>query len=109
MTWGFFGTDKAITLAQFKVLVNKGEVRYVMVGGGQGGSSTNDIMTWTKKAGRLVKESEWKDSTTTNKSATTTNKVSTTDKVSSTSTNKTMGGGESSGALYDLKGADTTK
>ena len=33
MTWGFFGTDKAITLAQFKELVNKGEVRYVMVGG----------------------------------------------------------------------------
>ncbi len=38
MTWGFFGTDKAITLAEFKELVNKGEVRYVMIGGGQGGS-----------------------------------------------------------------------
>jgi len=117
MTWGFFGTDKAITLAQFKSLVKKGEVRYVMVGGGQGGSSTNDIMTWAKKVGTLVKESEWKDSTTTNKSAitpntTSTNKVSTeTSEVSKTSssTNKSMGGGESSGVLYDLKGADTTK
>jgi len=117
MTWGFFGTDKAITLAQFKSLVKKGEVRYVMVGGGQGGNSGNDIITWAKKVGTLVKESEWKDSTTTSKSAitpntTSTNKVSTeTSEVSKTSssTNKSMGGGESSGALYDLKGADTTK
>ena len=117
MTWGFFGTDKAITLAQFKSLVKKGEVRYVMVGGGQGGSSTNEIMTWAKKVGTLVSESKWKDSTTTSKAATTTNKVSTstasteTSEVSKTSnsTNKSMGGGESSGALYDLKGADTTK
>ncbi|MCB2292765.1 glycosyltransferase family 39 protein [Clostridium algoriphilum] len=106
MTWGFFGTDKAITLAQFKALVKKGEVRYVMVGGGQGGSSSNDIMTWAKKVGTLVKESEWKDSTTTSKSTTTTNKKSTS--TASTSANKSMGG-QSSGALYDLKGADTTK
>ena len=117
MTWGFFGTDKVITLAQFKALVKKGEVRYVMVGGGKGGNSSNDIMTWAKKAGKLVKESEWKDSTVTGKSATTTNTTST-NKVStensevsktSTSNNKSFGGGESSGALYDLKGADTTK
>ncbi|MBU3181228.1 glycosyltransferase family 39 protein [Clostridium psychrophilum] len=105
MTWGFFGTDKAITLAQFKALVKNGEVRYVMVGGGQGGS-TNDVMTWAKNAGTLVKESEWKYSTTATSKSTT---ATSTDKVSSTSTNKSMGGGQSSGALYDLKGADTTK
>ena len=87
MTWGFFGTDKAITLAQFKSLVSKGEVRYVMIGG-QGGGSSNEIMTWAKKAGKIVKESEWKDSTN--------------------SKNQQPGGG-SSEELYDLKVADTTK
>ncbi|HEY8804852.1 MAG TPA: glycosyltransferase family 39 protein [Clostridium sp.] len=90
MTWGFFGTDKAITLAQFKALVKSGEVRYVMVGG-QG--STNDVMTWAKKAGTLVAESKWKDTT----------------KSAATTSNSHQMGGQSSEALYDLKGADTTK
>ena len=30
---GFFGSDKVLTLDQFKQLVSKGEIRYVMVGG----------------------------------------------------------------------------
>ncbi|MBU3178007.1 glycosyltransferase family 39 protein [Clostridium estertheticum] len=97
MTWGFFGTDKAITLAQFKSLVKSGEVRYVMVGG-QG--STNDVMTWAKKAGTLVAESKWKD-TTTRKAAVTTAKTA------NSMTQKF--GGQKSEVLYDLKGADTTK
>ena len=119
MTWGFFGTDKAITLAQFKALVKKGEVRYVMIGG-QGGSSNNDIMTWAKSAGILVAESQWKDSTvantktttsTTTKSATTANAETSTKNSSTTkeATSTQQGGGQSSEALYDLKGADTTK
>lgn len=62
MTWGFFGTDKILTLAQFKELVTKGEIRYVMIGG-QGGSSSDDIMSWVKVNGKVVAESEWKDST----------------------------------------------
>jgi len=95
MTWGFFGTDKVITLAQFKALVKSGAVRYVMVGG-QG--STDDIMTWTKKAGTLVAESKWKDANTTTKAATAT-----------TSSGSQQSGGQNSEALYDLKGADTTK
>jgi len=104
MTWGFFGTDKAITLAQFKTLVKNGEIRYVMVGGQGGGSgSTSDIMTWAKKAGTLVAESKWKD-TTTSKSATTT-KTTTSTKNSMTQ----KFGGQTSEALYDLKSADTTK
>ncbi|GCD09971.1 glycosyltransferase family 39 protein [Clostridium tagluense] len=93
MTWGFFGTDKAITLAQFKELVKKGEVRYVMVGG-QGGGSNDEIMTWAKSAGKLVAESEWKDSTTTK----------TSDAIKTP-----QFGGRSSEALYDLKAADITK
>lgn len=115
MTWGFFGTDDAITLAQFKLLVKSGAVRYVMVGG-QG--SSNAIMTWAKKAGTLVSESKWKDTTTTNKAAATTNVANTTTKTT-TATTKTATtatnsksqqfGGQNSEALYDLKGADTTK
>lgn len=86
MTWGFFGTDKAITLAQFQELVLKGEVRYVMVGG-QGGGSNNDILTWAAKVGTIVPESEWKDSAT-----------------SAADTQHAGGfGGGNSGQLYDLK------
>ncbi|MPQ31077.1 glycosyltransferase family 39 protein [Clostridium estertheticum] len=107
MTWGFFGTDKAITLAQFKALVKSGGVRYVMIGGqGGGGGSTSDIMTWAKKAGTLVAESQWKDTTTT-KTTTSKAAVTTTTKTSNSMTQKF--GRQTSEALYDLKGADTTK
>ncbi|EQB3098820.1 glycosyltransferase family 39 protein [Clostridium botulinum] len=58
---GFFGTDKVITLDEFKKLVNNGEIRYVMVGG-MGGNSSSDIMNWVKENGKVVSESEWKDS-----------------------------------------------
>ncbi|APH16331.1 dolichyl-phosphate-mannose-mannosyltransferase family protein [Clostridium sporogenes] len=58
---GFFGTDKVITLDGFKKLVNNGEIRYVMVGG-MGGNSSSDIMNWVKENGKVVSESEWKNS-----------------------------------------------
>ncbi|GAA0062389.1 glycosyltransferase family 39 protein [Clostridium sp. CTA-1] len=58
---GFFGTDKVITLDEFKKLVSNGEVRYVMVGG-MGGNSSSDIMNWVKENGKVVSESEWKNS-----------------------------------------------
>ncbi|NMM62917.1 glycosyltransferase family 39 protein [Clostridium sp. P21] len=97
---GFFGTDKVITLNEFKQLVSKGEVRYVMVGGMGGGNSSNDIMTWVKTNGKVVSESEWKNSSTTNKQ--TTNKNS--DSNSKNSGNQ--GHGEmNSEQLYDLKGS----
>lgn len=83
MTWGFFGNDNAITLSKFKELVNKGEVRYVMVGG-QGGN--NEIMNWVKENGKVVSESNWKNSNS-----------------------KFQGfGGGNSEQLYDLKGITTT-
>lgn len=111
MTWGFFGTDKAITLAEFKELVTKGEVRYVMIGGqGGGGGSTNDIMTWAKANGKLVSESEWKDSNGSTSATATDTTTKTTDSTeTSDSKNRQFGGGGSSESLYDLKGADTTK
>ena len=93
MTWGFFGTDKAITLDSFKDLVKNGEVRYVMIGG-QGGSSSNDIMTWAKANGKLVSESLWKD---------------TTSKAKTSDTKNQQMGSESSQQLYDMKAASITK
>jgi len=121
---GFLGSDKILTLEQFKSLVAKGEVRYVMVGGSMGGSSSSDakkpategnsssdvnaagaessqnseIMTWASKVGTLVPESEWKDAT----------KPSTTPSINKKSldtSNQQLGGmgGRDSGKLYDLK------
>ncbi len=95
---GFFGTDKVITLDQFKQLVSKGEIRYVMVGGMGGGNSSSDIMTWVKENGKVVSESEWKDSNTTSNQ--TGNKNS--DNKSKNSENQRPGG-MSSEQLYDLK------
>ncbi|SNX53585.1 glycosyltransferase family 39 protein [Thermoanaerobacterium sp. RBIITD] len=58
---GFSGSDNILSLNQFKQLVKKGEIRYVMVGG-MGIRSSNDIMNWVKENGKVVSESEWKDS-----------------------------------------------
>jgi 4-amino-4-deoxy-L-arabinose transferase-like glycosyltransferase len=81
---GFLGNDKSITLDQFKTLVKKGEIRYVMTGGqgGQGGSG-NDIMNWVKENGTAVSASEYNGS--------------------SGQQFGEMGGGPNSGNLYDLK------
>lgn len=68
---GFSGSDKIISLDEFKQLVSQGAVRYALVssGGRMGGrsgesNSNNDIMSWIKANGKLVPNSEWKDSTT---------------------------------------------
>jgi 4-amino-4-deoxy-L-arabinose transferase-like glycosyltransferase len=62
---GFSGSDKILTLDQFKVLVKNGEVRYVLSGGmGMGGGANNEIMNWVIENGKAVSENEWKDSTT---------------------------------------------
>lgn len=101
MTWGFFGNDNAITLEQFKELVNKGEVRYVMVGG-QGGN--NDIMNWVKANGKIVSESEWKDSSVSNNKVSNTKDTNNQDANSTDKDSRGFGGGNSE-QLYDLKGA----
>jgi len=129
MTWGFFGTDKAITLDQFKELVKKGEVRYVMVGGQGGGN--DEIMTWAKANGKLVSESEWKDTASINDKAAKANDNNQAITKDNSTQNNNAGqnnnsnqnsnsadqqnhmdgrmGGEMSQQLYDLKGADITK
>ncbi len=84
---GFSGSDNILTLSQFKELVKKGEVRYVMTGGMDRGSNS-EIMNWVRENGKLVPTSQW------------------------SSTNSTQGGigfggfGRDFGELYDLKGVN---
>lgn len=79
---GFTGSDKILSLSQFKEIVKKGEVRYVLTGGM--GRNSQDIMSWVQKNGKLVPENQWKNTT---------------------SVGKTVNPGEmNSQSLYDLKG-----
>lgn len=50
---GFNGTDKAITLKQFKKLVKEGKLKYYYSGGKTGGSNT-EIVNWIKKHAKKV-------------------------------------------------------
>ncbi|WP_434302335.1 glycosyltransferase family 39 protein [Clostridium botulinum] len=104
---GFFGTDKVITLDEFKELVNNGEVRYVMVGG-MGGNSSSDIMNWVKENGKVVSESEWKNSNEVNSERV--NKDDNNKENSNSNTKQfTPEGKGNSEQLYDLKNyTDTT-
>ncbi|SPF54041.1 PMT family glycosyltransferase, 4-amino-4-deoxy-L-arabinose transferase [Candidatus Desulfosporosinus infrequens] len=70
---GFMGSDPILTVDQFKQIVADGALRYAMVtagasrgmglAGAMGGNSNNAIMNWIKANGKIVPESEWKDST----------------------------------------------
>ncbi|MDR3602279.1 MAG: glycosyltransferase family 39 protein [Desulfosporosinus sp.] len=70
---GFSGSDPILTVDQFKQLVADGAIRYAMVNGGtsrgmglrgaMGNNSNNAIMSWIKANGKVVPDSEWKDST----------------------------------------------
>ena len=98
---GFSGSDKIITLEEFKQLVAEGAVRYAVVSGGghMGGGSTesnsnNDIMNWITTNGKPVSDSEWKDSTTS-------------DIPNNNQRFSGFGGETSSAKLYDL--ADNSK
>ncbi|ACA54525.1 glycosyltransferase family 39 protein [Clostridium botulinum] len=106
---GFFGTDKVITLDEFKKLVNNGEVRYVMVGG-MGGNSSSDIMNWVKENGKVVLESEWKNSNEVNREGV--SKDNNNKENSNSNSNTKQFGPEGKGnseQLYDLKNyTDTT-
>lgn len=63
---GFLGSDKVLSLTQFKELAKKGEVRYVMVGGMGGGNSSSEIMNWVKENGKAVLESEYSSASISN-------------------------------------------
>lgn len=99
---GFSGSDKILTLDEFKKMVTKGEVRYVMVGGMRGRDSSSDIMNWVKENGKIVPENQWKDVTQSNGEI----KNNDMEKKSTDSENQQMGrlGEMNSQQLYDLKG-----
>ncbi|MDR3596747.1 glycosyltransferase family 39 protein [Clostridium sp.] len=114
---GFSGSDNILTLDQFKELVKNGEVRYVLSGGrGPGGS--NEIMNWVTENGKVVPDSEYKD-TTSNNQLVNIEDNNLQDKTleenngqDSNSKRQNFGGpeGMNSGQLYDLKDvADTLK
>lgn len=50
---GFNGTDKAITLKQFKKLVKEGKLKYYYAAG-KTGSSNSEIVSWIKKHAKKV-------------------------------------------------------
>ncbi|MHC6178710.1 glycosyltransferase family 39 protein [Clostridium sp. JNZ X4-2] len=58
---GFSGSDKILSLSEFKQLVKKGEIRYVLTGGM--GRDSDDIMSWVEKNGKAVPENQWKNTT----------------------------------------------
>ncbi len=89
---GFLGNNSAITLDEFKKLVQKGEIRYVMTGTKGGGSTNSEIMSWVESTGTVVSSSEYSGSNVQDASNTT----------SGTQDNTKFGGG-SLGQLYDLK------
>lgn len=87
---GFMGTDNILTLDEFKTLVQKGEVRYVLVqgmGGGRGQGDGNAIMTWAAKYGKLISSSNYSTST----------------KQNAQQIGGRGGFGNENGQLYDLK------
>lgn len=112
---GFLGNNKAITLEEFKKMVVKGEIRYVMVGGMGQGNGSSDIMNWVKANGKLVSSSEYSDSNnTTNSNSTSTsydnnnsniygeNNTGTQDENSNANNRNDGRGGNESQQLYDL-------
>lgn len=80
---GFNGTDKAITLKQFKKLVKEGKLKYYYSGGKTGGSNTA-IVNWIKKNAKKVTLSNSSSSQTNNSSSVTVASKSSSEAPSST-------------------------
>lgn len=68
---GFSGSDKIITVDEFKQLVDKGEVRYAIVNSSgnnrnnnmfMGNNSNSTLMDWIKKNGKVVSKDKWSNS-----------------------------------------------
>ncbi|KEO83949.1 glycosyltransferase family 39 protein [Tumebacillus flagellatus] len=63
MTYGGFqGNDPALTPEKLQKLVNEGQIRYILIGGGggAGGDSQSELTAWVKAHGTAVPESEWR-------------------------------------------------
>ncbi|WP_010234178.1 glycosyltransferase family 39 protein [Clostridium arbusti] len=100
---GFLGSEKIVTLDQFKTMVKNGEIRYVMTGGMGGGNSSSDIMNWVKQNGKVVSESEYSDSAKTNTQTDLQTSSDNTNKASKDTNTIGRNSGNMSQQLYDLK------
>ncbi len=90
---GFNGTDKAITLKQFKKLVKEGKIKYYYSGGKTGGSNTA-IVNWIKKNAKKIKLSS---STSATSSITTSTKTGSSNESAPTGAPSNAGGTPPSG------------
>ena len=106
---GFSGSDKILSLSEFKQMVKKGEVRYVLTGS-MGGRDSQDIMNWIKKNGKAVSTTEWKDTTNSQvQKSSNANNTAANDKTNNSSKGNSSShpqgmGGMDNQTLYDLKG-----
>ena len=72
---GFSGSDRILTLDEFKQLVKKGEIRYAIASGGGGQGGNSEIMSWIQANGKAISESEWKGTSTSGSSLSGTNSM----------------------------------
>lgn len=91
---GFSGSDKILTLDQFKKLISSGELRYAIVDGNGGQGGSNEITNWVKQNGKAISESVWNDSASSNNDSSSNNNDG----------NMRGFGGRNSIQVYDLKG-----
>ncbi|OPJ57979.1 glycosyltransferase family 39 protein [Clostridium oryzae] len=96
---GFLGSDNILTLNEFKQLVQKGQLRYAIVGG-QGGETNSTISNWIVKNGAKVNSSAWNDSIPVNASSKQNNR----NNLKNSKLKAGIGfGNQQSLQLYDLK------
>lgn len=109
--WGWSGSDKAMTLAKLKELVEKGELHYIQIGGGgmgggpgAGSSVSSEVTEWVQKNGTAVKESDYSStsgSTKNSSSSTGTNSGSSSSSDNSSQSNQ-------SSTIYRLDPSDVS-
>lgn len=61
---GFTGEDKTLTVEKLKEMVQAGEIRYFLVGG-RGGASSSELISWVKANGREVSKDLWSETAST--------------------------------------------
>ncbi|MGW1673668.1 ArnT family glycosyltransferase [Streptomyces sp. NPDC002324] len=72
--WGWSGSDRAMTLARLKELVEAGELHYIQLGGGMGGRGgdsglSSEVTAWVRENGTAVDASEYGGSATSDSTA----------------------------------------
>ncbi|MGL5414522.1 MAG: glycosyltransferase family 39 protein [Clostridium sp.] len=58
---GFSGADNVVTLPQFKEMVKKGQIKYVLVQNITLSPNNQEIINWVKSTGTLVPRKDWEN------------------------------------------------